>query len=100
DCPVEHCVADDDVFGRLASRLGRLAHDQPSARETLTGVVIGVAMELQRDAMGKKGAKALPGITAERRPDRVLRQAGMTIAARDPARQHRPDSPMDVSDGP
>src|SRR5271165_4387268 len=32
DCAVEHGVADDDVLGRLAPRLGRLAHDQPAAR--------------------------------------------------------------------
>src|SRR4029077_436925 len=50
--------------------------------------------------MRKKRAKALPGSAAERRPDRVLRQAGMAVAARDLARQHRPDSAMDVPDRP
>src|SRR5437868_3295090 len=55
-------------------------------------------MELERDAMREKGTKALPGIATERRPDRVLRQTGMAIAARDLPRKHRPDRAMDIPD--
>src|SRR5204863_5979485 len=42
--------------------------------------------------------KALPGIAAERRPDCVLRQTGMAVAARNLARQHRSDRAMDIPD--
>src|SRR5580693_3172869 len=83
DRAVQHGVADNDIFGRFAARLGRLAHDQAPARQALAGVVVGVAVELQRDAVREERAKALAGIAAERRPDHALRQTGMAIAARD-----------------
>src|SRR5215472_149007 len=47
DGAVKHGIADDDVLGRLAPRLQRLAYDQPSARQSLAGVVIGIAIKLQ-----------------------------------------------------
>src|SRR5215472_7731318 len=47
DRAVKHGIADDDVLGRLALRLRRLAYDQPSARQSLAGVVIGIAIKLQ-----------------------------------------------------
>src|SRR5204862_1885085 len=50
--------------------------------------------------VGKEGAEALPGIAAKGRPDRVLRQTGMTVAACDLARQHCADSAMNIADGP
>src|SRR6185312_9053648 len=46
DGAVEHGVADDDVLGRLARRLRRLAHDHAAAGKTLADLVVGVAGEV------------------------------------------------------
>src|SRR5207247_10201238 len=86
DRAVEHGIADDDVLGRLAPRLCGLADDQPPARQALAGVVVGVAVKLQGNAVREESTKALPGIAAERRPDGVLRETAMAVAARDFAR--------------
>src|SRR5260370_34504243 len=95
---VKHGVADNDVFGRLSACHGRLAHNKAPSRQALARVVIGVAKELQCHAVRQERAKALPGIAAERRPDRLLRQTGMAIAAPDLARQHCTDGAMDIAD--
>src|SRR6516164_2588455 len=48
--------------------------------------------------MREEGPEALPGIAAESRPYRVLRQSGMAITARNLARQHCADSAVDIPD--
>src|SRR6185437_14800413 len=47
DGAIEHRVADDDVAGGLAPRLGRLTNDDPAAGEALADVVVGVADQLK-----------------------------------------------------
>ena len=65
DRAVEHGVADDDVLGRLALDVGRLAHDHAAARKALADIVVGVAGQVERDAVGQPGAEALPGDARE-----------------------------------
>src|SRR6516164_2590873 len=48
--------------------------------------------------MREEGPEALPGIAAESRPYRVLRQSGMAITARNLARQHCADGAVDIPD--
>ena len=64
DGAVEDGVADDDVLGRLAPGLRRLAHDHAAARQALADIVVGVAGQLQRDAARGEGAEALAGVAA------------------------------------
>ena len=54
------------------------AHDDAAAGQALAEVVVGVALEPQRDAVGDERAEALPGRTAEVHLDRVV---GQTDAA-------------------
>jgi hypothetical protein len=66
DRAVEHGVADDDVLGRLALHMARLAHDHAAARQALADIVVGVAGQFERDAVREEGAEALPGGAGER----------------------------------
>ena len=72
DGAVEHGVADDDVLGRLALGLLRLAHDDAAARQALADIVVGVARQLERHAARQEGAEALAGGAGQRERDRVL----------------------------
>jgi hypothetical protein len=49
---VQHGVADDDVARGLAAELDARAHHDAAARQALAGVVVGVADQVQRDALG------------------------------------------------
>ena len=56
------------------------AHDEPAARQALADVVVGVAVEPQRDALGHEGAEALAGRAGERDLDRVVGQPVAAVA--------------------
>ena len=58
DRAVEHGVADDDVLGRIARRLRRLAHDHAAAGQALADIVVGVADQFERDAAREERAEA------------------------------------------
>ena len=61
DRAIEHGVADDDrVFRHEADLLMRL-DDELAAGETLADIVVGLAGEFERHAMGDPGAEALAG---------------------------------------
>ncbi len=94
---VKDHVADQDVLlGREGGALGRV-DDQPPAGEALAGVIVGVAFQRQRDALGEEGAEALPGRAGEVEADGVLGQALGAVAAGDFAAQHGADGAMDVA---
>src|SRR5205823_6715557 len=95
---VERDVADDDVLFRRESRVARRIDDDASARETLAEVVVGVALELDGDAVGEPRAEALSGGAGELDADGLGRQPLATVAAGDLRRQHRADRPIAVRD--
>ena len=89
DRAVQHGVADDDGFlGDELPRLARRIDDDAPAREALADVVVGLAFELERHALGEPGAEALPGRALEPHVDGVVGQPGMAVAPGDLARQH------------
>ena len=83
DRAVEHGVADDDVFGRLACRVLGLAYDHATAGEAFADIIVGVAHEIEGDAARQEGAEALPGRPGQSDVNRFIRQPGMTCLARD-----------------
>src|SRR2546422_10779014 len=73
---VERDVADDDVgLGHEGRAAGRV-DDETSARQTLAPVVVGVALERERDAAGEERAEGLAGGAREMKLDSVVGQAG------------------------
>ena len=96
---VQHDVADDDVlFGHEGRRAGRV-DDELAAREALADVVVGVAFERQRHAVGQERAEALAGRAGEVNLDGVLGQARRAVAPGDLAAQHRAHRAVHVADG-
>ena len=95
---VEHHVADQDILFRQEGGSARRIDDQPAAGESLAHVVVGVAFEFERDALGQKCAEALPGRAGELEADRVVGQAGRAVAPRDLAAEHRAHGAMHVAD--
>ena len=96
---VEHDVADDDVFfGQEGGGLGRVG-DDPPAGKALAQVIVGVAVELERDAGGRKAPKLWP---AEPRKWKWIVSSGRpggAVAAGDFAAEDRADGAVDVADG-
>ncbi len=73
---VERDVAGDDVLLGDERRLGRRVDHEPAAGEPLAEVVVGVALQGERDAARDERAEALPGRAPEVQADRVVGQAG------------------------
>ena len=69
-------------------RLRRRIDDDAAARQALADIVVGLAVEIERHAVGEPGAEALAGRAVEPDLDRVVGQARMAVAPRDLARQH------------
>ena len=77
---VEHHVADQDVLFRQEGGVSRRIDDQPAAGEALADVIVGVAFQLERDALGQKRAEALPGGAGELEVDGVVGQTRRAVA--------------------
>ncbi len=52
--------------------LGRRTDDQLAARQALSDIVVGLALEIERDASGHPRAKGLAGGALELHRDRVV----------------------------
>ena len=76
---IQRHVADHDVFFRQERRVARRIHDQPAAGKSLADVIVGVAFELERDALREECAEALSGRAVEVEVDRVVRQTRGTV---------------------
>ena len=96
---VEDDVAHQDVLLGHEGRLARRIDDELAAREALADVVVGIALEGQRDAPGHEGAEALARRAREVDADRVVGQAVRTMAPRQLRAQDRPHRAVDVADG-
>jgi hypothetical protein len=60
------------MFSAASRSMGRLTHDHAAARKALADIVVGIADEVQRDAMRKERAEGLPCDTLERDVDGVV----------------------------
>src|SRR5690606_7156012 len=83
DGAVEHVVAHDDVLGRVPIDVRGRTDDDAPARKALADVVVGIAHEIERDAVGEPGAEALPGDPLEVDAELLRLEAGAAVAARD-----------------
>src|SRR6185503_6607400 len=99
DGAVEHGIADDDAFFWHDAGAGIGPHDQLAAGEALADVVVGLAHQIESDAMGEPGAEALPGRALEGQPDGVLRQPAVVVASGNLAREHGPGRAIAIADG-
>ena len=76
----------------------RRIDDQPAAGESLADVIVGVAFEFQRHALGEKRAEALARRAGELEADGVVRQPRRAVPPRDFARQHGAHRAVHVAD--
>ena len=98
DRAVHHRVADDDVRFRRCGAFGIGIDDDPPTRQPFADVVIGVAFELERDAVGEERAERLARRSLEAHANRIGRQSGMSVARDDCIRQHRADRAVGIAD--
>ena len=68
-------VAGDDLLGGLERRRPVRAYDEPAAREPLADVVVGVALEPQRDPVRQERAERLAGRADQGEVDGAVGQA-------------------------
>jgi hypothetical protein len=83
-------------FGGVAAEVDARPHRDAPARQALAGVVVGVADQVQRDALGQEGAEALAAGAFHLHEDGVVGQA-LGAAADQLARQHGADAAVDVA---
>ena len=69
-----------------------------AAGEALADVVVRVAFELERDALGEEGAEALAGGAGELEVDRVVRQQVVAVPLGDLVAEDRADGAIGVDD--
>ena len=100
DRAVKDGVADDDVLVCRAGRGFGRTHRDAAPRQSLADIVVGIARQIERDAVGQPCAEALPGNAGKRDADGFGRQARMAVRFCDPARQHRAGRPVDVANRP
>src|SRR5690606_35011727 len=95
---VEHDVADRDVLLRAVGGVGRRADDERAAGEPLAGVVVGVAVQRERDAVRQPAAERLAGGAVQVDADAVLLEAPEAVPGGDGVRQDAADAAVDVAD--
>src|SRR5439155_16839713 len=95
---VESDVADDDVVFGLEERAGRRIDGEAATRETLANVIVGIALQLQRDALGEKRPEALTGRARELGVNRAIGQQIIAPPLGDLVAERRADRAIDVAD--
>ncbi len=95
----DHVAADDVVLGDVVDRgvVRRPHHDAP-AGQTLADVVVGVAVDPQRDTPGQECTEAVARRAVERDVDGAVRKTLPTIGFGDLVAEHGADRPVDVRD--
>ena len=93
---VHHGVAHDDVFGSHTAEVQAGAHHHAATRQALAGVVVGVAHQIQGNAIAQEGAKRLAAGALHADVDGVIGQTfGVHLGHR--ARQHRTHGAVNVA---
>ena len=93
---VHHGVAHNGVAHRLATEVNTGAHDNATPAQAFAGVIIGVANQVQRDALGQEGAERLAPGAFKLDADSVIGQAfGTGLGQR--AGQHCTQRAVDVA---
>src|SRR5690554_1461604 len=85
---VQHRVAGNDVVGAEAAKVIGRANDDAAARQALADVIVGLADQVQCDAMGQESPEALSRRAVALDMYGVVRQAFMAVARGHHARQH------------
>ena len=91
-------IAYDNILPRHEGRVGRRIDHQFRARQPLTEIVIGVALDLQCHPLGGECGKALTGGSLKLETDRILGQAHRAIAPRNLRTENGPGNAVDILD--
>src|SRR5258708_26734686 len=94
---VERDVSDDDVLFGLEGRFLWRAHRDESAGQPLAAVVIGITLEVERDARREPRAETLACGTVQMNLNRVWGKALGGKMPRDFGRQHCPDRAIHIA---
>src|SRR5262245_10774567 len=91
-------IANDDVFFWSKSRTLRRIQNHLAARETLTKVVVRVALQLERHAGWDKCPKALTGGSFKVKMDRIFRQTLWSKPSGNLTAKNRPNHAISITD--
>ena len=73
-CTIEGNFADNNIFVRIKAYIAVRIDNQLASGKSFADMVIGIALQLQRNTFRQKGAKALAGTALEVQADGVGRQ--------------------------
>ena len=95
-CTIKGNVTDNNIFVRIKACIAVRIDNQLAAGKSLAYMVVGIALQLQRNALRQKGAKALAGTALEVQVDSVGRQSLGTVAAGNFTAQNRADNAVRI----
>ena len=87
-----------DVLLGIEGRTGRGLHDDPPAGKALAQVVVGVADELHRHALGQEGPEALAGRAGEGQVEGAVGQSLAAVELDDAVAEDRAHGAVHVAD--
>src|SRR5205085_3112526 len=91
-------VPGDDLLGGLEARGLVRAYDEAPAGQPLADVVVGVALEAQRDARREEGPEGLPGGAEERQVDGAVGKPRAAVTLGHLVAEDRADAAVHVAD--
>ncbi len=80
---IERHIAGDDTFLGGKSRAGRGINDDFPTRKAFAEVIVGIALEQERQPAGDEGAQTLTGRALEFQADGIVGQTGGAVATGD-----------------
>ena len=96
---VEQRVARDGVLLGVEVRAHGRHHRDASAAQRLAQVIVGLAFQLEADALGEERSETLACRAFELDVDGLVGQSGLSIARRHRPREHRAHRAVRVRDG-
>ncbi len=94
---IEHDVADEDVLFRQEGGFARRIHDQPAAGQSFADVIVGVAFERERNALGQKRAETLSRRTGKLDTNGLVGQPFGAVAPGNLSAEHGPHRAMHIA---
>ncbi len=96
---IKQGVAGDGVLLRLEVAAHRRQNSNASAAQSFAQIVVGLAFQLETDAVGQERTETLTGRTFEFHVDGLFRQSFLPVFRGNHTRQHRAYRTVGIGDG-
>src|SRR6202040_3599251 len=92
-------VSNQNIFFGHKFGLSGMIDNELAARKPLAHIVVAIAFERERDALGQKRAEALARTARKLHANRILRQTSRAVASGNLAAEHGANGAMNIPNG-